>query len=88
MKVTIDTQVDTQEDIRKMLQILTGILEKKEINQTADSTSMMDMFNDNPVNDSSSAEKSPDTPPDFSAFLNLAGKKAEKKEEQPRIEYF
>lgn len=87
MKITIDTQVDTHEDIRKILQILTGILEKKEINQTADTTSMMGIFNDNPVNDSA-AEKSPDTPPDFSAFLNLASKKAEKKEEQPRIEYF
>ena len=30
MKLTIDTQVDTYEDIKKVLHILNGILEKKD----------------------------------------------------------
>ena len=38
MKLTIDTQVDTHEDIRKVLQILTSILENKNSPASASAT--------------------------------------------------
>jgi hypothetical protein len=53
MKLTIDTQQDSYEDIRKVLQILTQILERKgsagfsgrgEAGETMDTTNLMSMF--------------------------------------------
>ncbi len=81
MKLTIDTQHDTFEDIQKVLHILTGILEKKGINPSGpvvDSTPMMDMF-DTPQ---------PDAAPNFNSFLNLVNKKEEKPAETPKIEFY
>ncbi len=95
MKLTIDTQHDTYEDIQKVLHILTGLIQHKEKQEaaasnspTADTTDLMSMF-------SGSASLAPaektDTsaPPDFSSFLNLT-KKEEKKENIsiPKIEFF
>lgn len=92
MKITIDTQVDTYDDIKKVLHILTGIIEKKDVtiqsnftsrssypSSNTDTTSMMNMFDDEPKKDV------PDTPPNFNSFLNLVNKKQE--EEKRDINY-
>ncbi len=84
MKVTIDTKEDSQEDIRKILQILAHLLQPKEPGQPAepvDTTSLMGMFGA-----PSTGKESPDTAPNFSSFLNLT--KPEKKEEKLKIEFF
>ncbi len=90
MKITIDTQADTYEDIRKVLHILSSILEKKgeagtnfsESGTSTDTSNLMSMFGDNP-------SSAPNTPPDFSSFLNLsAGKVPEKKIERPQIQVY
>ena len=88
MKLTIDTQSDTFEDIKKVMHILSGIIERKEIggmssnyageNKPTDTTNLMNMFN--------AAPAVPDTPPDFSSFLNLTKKQEEKR--LPRVEVF
>ena len=101
MKITIDTQHDTYEDIKKVLYILSGIIDKKELGEvssnygissstpTADTTNLMSMF------DSSSASSTPvkevlNTPPDFSSFLNIAAGKnvPEKRLDRPQIEVY
>ena len=91
MKLTIDTQTDTFEDIKKVMHILSGIIERKELgvvssnyvpeSKPADTANLMSMFNDTP-----SASSVPDTPPDFSSFLNLTKKPEERK--MPRVEVF
>jgi len=98
MQITIDTQKDTYEDIRKVLHILTHIIEKKESpvglssnygseqKESTDSTNLMSMFA-NPSQGSSGKENVPDTPPDFSNFMNLVDKKEEKKD-VPKIQFF
>ena len=88
MKLTIDTQADTFEDIKKVMHILSGIIERKEIggmssnyageSKPTDTTNLMNMFN--------AAPAVPDTPPDFSSFLNLT--KQERKEDLPRVELY
>ncbi len=94
MKVTIDTQHDSYDDIHKVYQILANILQRKGNNvssfsETApetplDTTNLMSMF-DTP---SSAADKNiPEKAPDFSSFLNLT-KPTKKKEEQAEIEYY
>lgn len=82
MRITIDTKEDTNEDIKKVLHILTNILERKEIstNTPVDTTNMMNMF-------SNTEQPKEDKAPDFTSFLNLANKKEEKKE-TPKIEFF
>lgn len=85
MKLTIDTQVDTHEDIRKVLHILTSILERNNNpmpSQTTDTTNLMSMFN-SPTGTVETSGKAPD----FTSFLSLAEKKAEKKDE-PRVELY
>lgn len=83
MKITIDTTVDSHEDIQKVLQILHHVVQKKETSSynepTQDTTNMMSMF--------STEEKKeiPDTAPDFSSFLNLNEKKEDK---EPKLEFF
>ena len=79
MKITIDTQVDTHEDIKKVLQILTGIIQREDIStpivtnatpqqtQSADS-GFMSMFGD------ADTEIKKENAPDFSSFLNLIKK--------------
>lgn len=88
MKVTIDTKEDSYEDIKKVLHILTNILEQKsgsipEISSNADTGNMMDMFNSAP-DPTLTAEKAPD----FGSFLNLVNKKEEIRKDIPRIEVF
>ncbi len=93
MRITIDTQHDTYEDIHKVLSILTNIIEKKNSSwnglsnnssNNSDTANLMNMF------DSGSGSKNvADTPPDFSKFLNLMEKKEEvRKENVPGIEFF
>ncbi|MBI2668929.1 hypothetical protein HYX14_03740 [Candidatus Woesearchaeota archaeon] len=85
MKITIDTQTDTVDDICKILHILTDILQQKGETLSAaapvDTSNLMSMF------DSSAAEKSvPDAPPDLGSFLNLVNKKEEiKKDNVPKV---
>ncbi len=93
MKVTIDTKEDTHEDIKKVLHILTEILERKSSSSDSLSTAsslntapLMSMFDETPAS-STSSEAKKDTAPDFGSFLNLT-KSPEKKETQPRIEIF
>lgn len=87
MKLTIDTQVDTHEDIRKVLQILTSILEKKDsssASSVADTTNLMSMFDDQ-----KGTVETKGNPPDFSSFLNLSSQKKENKDnDETRIEYY
>lgn len=95
MKVTIDTKEDSHEDIYKVLQILTNILERKgpgehiqrgfqEEERPVDGASMMSMFDSPPV---LREEKTvtEGTPPDFSSFLSLTRKEENK---EPRIEFY
>jgi len=84
MKVTIDTKHDNYEDIKKILSILTHILEAKEPKVNApintDTTDMMDMFN-------SSNEK--EKAPDFSNLVKLAKPPVKNKESfDSKIEFF
>lgn len=86
MKLTIDTQVDTHEDIRKVLQILASILEKKEPSSlSTDTASMMSMFGDPAPQNTQTGDKAPD----FSSFLHLQ-QSGSKKEDKPvpKIEFF
>lgn len=87
MKLTIDTQVDTHEDIRKVLQILTSILEKKDSpvsTASADTTDLMSMFGDQ-----KGTVETKGSPPDFSSFLNLSSlKKEDKDDDKAEIEYY
>ena len=98
MKITIDTKEDSHEDIQKVMQILSHFTnksnitsnyypEKQETNESSNE-GFMSMFGD-----SSQEEKKeiPNTPPDFSNFLNLAQKQEEekeKKEDRPRLQFF
>ena len=85
MKLTIDTQVDTPEDIRKVLQILTSILERKDTTPPTDTTNLMGMFSD----DGKGTVETKGSAPEFGSFLNLAAQKTEKKDDdEPRIEYY
>ena len=85
MKITIDTKEDSHEDIRKVLHLLAGILEKKEEHisgSPVDTAPLMSMFGE-PSSSANQREKAPD----FGSFLSLTKNKAEKSE-QPRIEFF
>lgn len=93
MKVTIDTQHDSYEDIQKVYQILANILQGKGNNAAAfsettpeapvDTTNLMNMF------DAPSSEKNvPEKAPDFSSFLNLTKETSAKKDEKMEIEYY
>ncbi|HLC97164.1 MAG TPA: hypothetical protein VJC21_00065 [Candidatus Nanoarchaeia archaeon] len=87
MRVTIDTKEDTHEDIRKVLHLLAGILEKKEEKSSAssvDTTNLMGMFGD----DSAAAGQKDDKAPDFGSFLSLTKGKEEKKGQPLKIEFF
>ena len=85
MKLTIDTQIDTHDDIRKVLQILTSILEKKESSITTDTTNLMSMFSE----EQKGTTETKGNAPDFSSFLNLTTQKTEKKDDgEARIEYY
>ncbi len=108
MKVTIDTKEDTQEDIRRVLHILTDILHRKGTLQReslsegqTDTTNLMSMFNAPPgdplhaegAGNSGTAPSDAGTAPDFSSFLNLAGRKEEIKagrdnSDNPEVEFY
>ena len=85
MKLTIDTQVDTHEDIRKILHILTSILEKKDssLSPTADTTNLMSMFGDQ-----KGTVETKGIPPDFIAFLILSSLKKVNKDDEAGIEFY
>ncbi|HLD40492.1 MAG TPA: hypothetical protein VJB13_05125 [Candidatus Nanoarchaeia archaeon] len=94
MKLTIDTQVDTHEDIRKVLQILTSILEKKDSSlssvssstssPSADTTDLMSMFSEQ-----KGTVETKGSAPDFSSFLNLTSQKKESNDdEEGKIEFY
>lgn len=100
MKVTIDTQQDSYDDIHKVYQILANILQRKgntvsHFTQTAeiapetpvDTTNLMNMF-DTPGSSSSSEKNVPEKAPDFSSFLNLAKDSSTRKEDKAEIEYY
>lgn len=96
MKVTIDTKEDSHEDIKKIVHILTSIIDSKDFDNprrrsftestksdNIDTANMMQMF------DSTTKEEViPNTAPDFTAFLNLTRKNEEKKYQEPKIEFF
>lgn len=98
MKITIDTQVDTYEDIRKILNLLNGIIEKKEplTNSTPEQTQnaetgFMNMFGDDSNQTTTPAPaQQKDTAPDFNSFLNLLNKpeKKETSENKMELEYY
>ncbi len=82
MKVTIDTKEDSHEDIKKVLHILTNILQNKETTEpVADTTNMMSMF-------SSEKPEPQESAPDFTSFLNLANKEEKKEEEEAKVQFF
>ena len=90
MKVTIDTQSDSIDDIKKLLHILTDVLERKgqgavTASNNVDSSNLMSMFSEEPTLQSS--KDVPNTPPDFSSFLNLT-KRKELPDEEARVEYY
>lgn len=97
MKVTIDTQQDSYEDIHKVYQILANILQRKGNNiagfpentpeAPVDTTNLMNMF-DAPSSSSSLEKSIPEKAPDFSSFLNLTKETTAKKEEKMEIEYY
>lgn len=98
MKLTIDTKHDTHEDIRKVLHILTHILERKEgsidstnslessPNTETNSEGFMNMFGD-PTTESKEEAKD-ETAPDFSNFMNLVNKKDDDEKKEPKLEFF
>lgn len=89
MKVTIDTQSDSIDDIKKLLHILTDVLERKGqgavVASSQDTTNLMGMFSDEP--ETQPVREVPDTPPNFSSFLNLT-KKREARDEEPQVEFY
>ncbi|MBU0457399.1 MAG: hypothetical protein ABH824_03735 [Nanoarchaeota archaeon] len=97
MRITIDTKEDSYEDIRKVLHLLTNVLERKgepieiQTNKPAeivDTTNIMSMFSDPATK---SGDNLPDRAPDFSALLNLNNKNKEEdkiKEQRYKIELF
>jgi len=99
MKLTIDTKTDTHDDIRKVLHILTNILERKgesvnSFNQTNNTNNANNTNNQTDTtnmmsmfSDNSFKAEPADTPPDFSSFLNL-GRKEEEEKKEPKIEFF
>ncbi|PIZ51001.1 hypothetical protein COY27_05085 [Candidatus Woesearchaeota archaeon CG_4_10_14_0_2_um_filter_33_13] len=102
MKITIDTKEDSHEDIQKVMEILSHFTNKTGLNNEirtnvqevskpdaeTNNTGFMSMFGDNLDTTVTEKNKVPDTPPDFSSFLNLANKQEDKKELKPRIQFF
>ena len=97
MKITIDTQVDTHEDIKKVLHILTSILDQKgntsysnaASTQTVDTANMMNMFSQDSSPPAAAQKEIPNTPPDFTSFLNLTRNQQKKTvDSEPKVEFF
>ena len=97
MKVTIDTQTDSMDDIKKVVHLLTHMLEVKgQAAQTiisstppVDTASMMTMFSDEEV---PAPKEVANTPPDLSAFRNLTQGKTvapiKRSSDLPNIEFY
>lgn len=87
MKITIDTKEDSHEDIIKIVNVLKVILGEHPTNSASsvDSSAMMSMFADPAAG--KTEKEIPDTPPDFSSFLNLTKPKKEN-DEECKIEFF
>lgn len=90
MKVTIDTQSDSMDDIKKLLHILTDVLEKKgqgtvATSSNVDTSNLMSMFSQEP--ETQPTREVADTPPNFSSFLNLT-KRKEAQHDEPRVELY
>ena len=97
MKLSIDTKEDSFEDIRKVLQILSSMLEKKDSSLAtgsalgsalsgSDTTSLMSMFSEDAPK---GTVETKGAAPDFSSFLNLAAQKTEKRNlDNPKIELY
>ena len=99
MRITIDTKEDSHKEIRKVLHILSGLVENKSYSkysahprqeEPADTTNMMSMFSDNSASTPTKTPPATDSPPDFTAFLKLAAQKQEeeKKQNELKIEFF
>jgi len=91
MKITIDTEHDSHDDIMKVMEILKHFVKKEEKTEIVDTTNMMSMFSNNssPEQETKTSNEVPDTPPDFTSFLNLAqGKREDKRDDDPKIEFF
>ena len=101
MKITIDTKEDTHEDIKKVLHILTNILERKNhsggINSNytqtttastqADTSNLMNMFNSGSGIEDNQTTTPEKIAPEFNSFMNLV-EKEEDKTKKPKIEFF
>lgn len=75
MKITIDTQVDSYEDMKKAVELLKSVL-LKEVTHN--------------VQEQIFEEKKPDTAPDFGSFLGLMGNNEvkEKKDDKPKLQFY
>lgn len=91
MKITIDTNEDNPEHIKHLCNFLLNFanntsssVSSNSSTSNVDTSSMMNMFDDNQTSNSTPAEKAPD----FGAFLSLT-KNYEKKESgsKPQIEF-
>jgi hypothetical protein len=98
MKVTIDTKEDSHADIKKVLAILSHMINQKEESsisnfnndtvkekKNVDTTNMMSMFGST----KESVKEVADTPPDFSSLMDLTNVSNEKKDDdKAKIEFF
>ena len=98
MKLTIDTQHDTLDDIKRVIRVLSEVIHNKNgaivtnspvIEQekpSVDTTNMMDMFG-TPSAPSEERENnvSEGKPMDFSGFMQLVNKKNEDKSDDSKI---
>jgi hypothetical protein len=92
MKLTIDTQHDTIEDIKKVIQVLTEVIHGKHQvtsrgqEQAIDTTTMMGMFADKPI-DRPEEKRTEGTPINFQGFMDLVNKKKDdtSNDDQPRV---
>jgi len=100
MKLTIDTKHDTHDDIRKVLHILTHLLEGKEgnlnsnigLSSESNRTSASEPADSGNLmsmfaNPGEKKETETDTAPDFSGFMNLVNKKEEDDKEE-KVQFF
>lgn len=95
MKITIDTKEDNPGEIRKVISLLQNLISGSSNSYTnygnspsganADTSNLMSMFGDASSAPAKGAE-APDTPPDFSGFLNLVNNKNPEKKEPVEIE--
>ncbi|MAG73372.1 hypothetical protein CL620_03590 [archaeon] len=93
MKITIDTNQDSHDDIKKAIQLLghivghhapvTNVPVHVPAATEEQTTNMMSMFGDTSSSEPviTPATQQADSAPDFSSFLNLANKEEEPKEE-------